>query len=77
MPVQVPHGSFVKMDPGLWHAGPFFDGAEGMDFYNLELSDTNVADHNTHVYPDTQLSIREIAPEESRWWTATMAERER
>jgi len=21
-----------------------------MDFYNLELSDTNVTDHNTHVY---------------------------
>lgn len=21
-----------------------------MDFYNLELSDTNVVDHHTHVY---------------------------
>lgn len=21
-----------------------------MDFYNLELSDTNVTDHHTHVY---------------------------
>ena len=30
-------------------AGPLFDG-ESADFYNLELSDTNVTDHNTHDY---------------------------
>jgi hypothetical protein len=30
-------------------AGPLFDAGE-MDFYNLELADTNVVDHNTHHY---------------------------
>lgn len=33
-----------------WHAGPLFAGVPHMDFYNLELSDTNVVDHNTHDY---------------------------
>jgi hypothetical protein len=31
-------------------AGPLFDSSEAMSFYNLELSDTNVVDHNTHDY---------------------------
>ena len=29
-------------------AGPFFKGVDHLDFYNLELADTNVTDHNTH-----------------------------
>lgn len=33
-----------------WHAGPLFAGHPHMDFYNLELSDTNVVDHNPHDY---------------------------
>ncbi|MEW5310910.1 MAG: hypothetical protein WDW38_002664 [Sanguina aurantia] len=47
---RIPHGVFVKMNPGTWHAGPLFDEAPHMDFYNLELKDTNVVDHNTHDY---------------------------
>lgn len=47
---RVPPGVFLKMEAGTWHAGPLFEGCEHMDFYNLELSDTNVVDHNTHVY---------------------------
>lgn len=31
-------------------AGPYFFESEHMDFYNLELEDTNVTDHNTHDY---------------------------
>lgn len=31
-------------------AGPLFDSSDAMSFYNLELSDTNVVDHNTHDY---------------------------
>jgi hypothetical protein len=50
MAFKVPHGVFIKMKEGTWHAGPLFDGSEHMDFYNLELSDTNVVDHNTHDY---------------------------
>ncbi|MBD0313443.1 MAG: Ureidoglycolate hydrolase, partial [Microcoleus sp. T3-bin5] len=34
------------LDVGTWHAGPYFD-ADFVDFYNLELSDTNVVDHFT------------------------------
>ncbi len=99
---EVPHGVYVKMECGTWHAGegggvlfhsvlgrlgcacfthleppssihhhpptppqspltrhvppphppspkgPFFQGVDHLDFYNLELSDTNVTDHNTH-----------------------------
>lgn len=28
--------------------GPFFKDVDYLDFYNLELADTNVVDHNTH-----------------------------
>jgi len=37
---------FVKLHRGTWHAGPYFLAPE-MDFYNLELSDTNLSDHHT------------------------------
>ncbi|KAK3015691.1 hypothetical protein RJ639_006180 [Escallonia herrerae] len=33
---------FLKLNRGTWHAGPLFV-AEKMDFYNLELSNTNVS----------------------------------
>lgn len=47
---RIPVGKFVKLHQGTWHAGPLFNASESMDFYNLELSDTNQVDHNTHVY---------------------------
>lgn len=47
---QVPHGVFIKLHAGTWHAGPLFDAPDKFDFFNLELSDTNVVDHNTHNY---------------------------
>lgn len=43
-------------------AGPLFDSSDAMSFYNLELSDTNVVDHNTHDYAasnDTTFTILE------------------
>lgn len=43
---QVPGTCFIKLEVGTWHAGPYFD-QDFVDFYNLELSDTNVADHQT------------------------------
>ena len=43
---QIPGNCFIKLDVGTWHAGPYFDSPE-IDFYNLELSDTNVTDHQT------------------------------
>ena len=30
--------------------GPLFAEPSAIDFFNLELSDTNVTDHNTHDY---------------------------
>lgn len=47
---RIPHGVYVKMEKGTWHAGPLFSSHQHMDFYNLELSDTNVVDHNTHDF---------------------------
>ncbi|KAJ4979522.1 hypothetical protein NE237_010302 [Protea cynaroides] len=40
---------FVKLNIGTWHAGPLFK-PEAMDFYNLELSNTNVVDHTKYYY---------------------------
>jgi ureidoglycolate hydrolase len=46
---RIPGNCFIKLDVGTWHAGPYFD-ADFIDFYNLELSDTNVVDHFSHDF---------------------------
>ncbi|EFJ26116.1 hypothetical protein SELMODRAFT_413209 [Selaginella moellendorffii] len=46
---------FIKLNEGTWHAGPLFGDRDSMVFYNLELSDTNVVDHTTHVFQDDVL----------------------
>ena len=43
---KIPGDCFVKLDVGTWHAGPYFDD-DTINFYNLELTDTNVVDHTT------------------------------
>ncbi|MEM0979820.1 MAG: ureidoglycolate lyase [Cyanobacteria bacterium P01_H01_bin.58] len=43
---RIPGSCFIKLHVGTWHAGPLFD-APVVDFYNLELSDTNITDHQT------------------------------
>jgi ureidoglycolate hydrolase len=43
---RVPGGVAVLLHRGTWHAGPYFHGA-GMAFFNLELADTNVVDHDS------------------------------
>lgn len=43
---RIPGNCFIKLEVGTWHAGPYFD-APWIDFYNLELSDTNLVDHET------------------------------
>jgi ureidoglycolate hydrolase len=35
---------FIKLNLGTWHAGPLFED-EFIDFYNLELHDTNINDY--------------------------------
>lgn len=46
---RIPGNCFIKLDVGTWHAGPYFEH-EVVDFYNLELSDTNIVDHFTHDF---------------------------
>jgi len=46
---RIPGNCFIKLNLGTWHAGPYFD-QETIDFYNLELSDTNVNDHDTYDF---------------------------
>lgn len=43
---QIPGDCFIKLEVGTWHAGPHFD-TDFIDFYNLELADTNQMDHDT------------------------------
>lgn len=44
---QISGDCFIKLNLGTWHAGPYFE-QEFIDFYNLELSDTNINDHDTY-----------------------------
>jgi ureidoglycolate hydrolase len=46
---RIPGDCFIKLEVGTWHAGPYFDH-DMVDFYNLELIDTNVVDHFTHSF---------------------------
>lgn len=43
---SVPPGIAVALHRSTWHAGPFFEGGS-MDFFNLELADTNQVDHHS------------------------------
>jgi ureidoglycolate hydrolase len=43
---RIPGTCFIKLHVGTWHAGPLFE-VPVIDFYNLELSDTNLVDHQT------------------------------
>lgn len=46
---HIPGNCFIKLEVGTWHAGPYFDH-DVVDFYNLELSKTNILDHFTHNF---------------------------
>lgn len=43
---HIPGSCFIKLEMGTWHAGPYFTHPS-VTFYNLELSDTNLTDHQT------------------------------
>jgi ureidoglycolate hydrolase len=43
---HIPGNCFIKLEVGTWHAGPYFRHP-AVSFYNLELSDTNITDHQT------------------------------
>ena len=58
---RIPGNCFIKLNEGTWHAGPYFDH-EVVDFYNLELADTNVVDHFTHDFLQShQLEFEMVA----------------
>ena len=42
----IPGGVAVLLSRGTWHAGPYFESAS-MNFFNLELDDTNDHDHHS------------------------------
>ena len=50
---RIPGDCFIKLEVGTWHAGPYFEH-QVVDFYNLELSDTNVVDHFTYDFATNQ-----------------------
>lgn len=52
----IPGNCFIKLNVGTWHAGPYFE-QDVVDFYNLELSDTNIVDHFTHSFLKSQLEF--------------------
>lgn len=43
---RVPGDVAIMLKRSTWHAGPFFEPAS-MDFFNLELADTNQVDHHS------------------------------
>ncbi len=45
----IPGHCFIKLELGTWHAGPYFQH-DFVDFYNLELADTNLVDRFTYNF---------------------------
>ena len=62
---HIPSNCFVKLEVGTWHSGPYFD-YDFVDFYNLELSDTNVVDHFTHNFKNSHSIYFEILRKEEK-----------
>lgn len=54
---RISGSKFLKLNRGTWHAGPLFK-AEEMDFYNLELSNTNVM---PFYIPSAQIVVKAIS----------------
>jgi len=50
---QIPGNCFVKLNKGTWHAGPYFED-DIVNFYNLELSDTNDVDHFSYDFLESE-----------------------
>jgi len=61
---HIPGNCFIKLEAGTWHAGPYFNH-DFVDFYNLELSDTNVVDHYTHSFLESHQLEFEITEEKA------------
>lgn len=57
---RVPGDVAVVLHKGTWHSGPYFEPA-AMAFFNLELTDTNVVDHQSHRLVDEGHAQIELA----------------
>ena len=62
---RIPGNCFIKLHLGTWHAGPYFEPPT-IDFYSLELSDTNEVDHHTCNLLETYGVDFEIVPDSVR-----------
>ncbi|MBM0742985.1 ureidoglycolate lyase [Phormidium sp. CLA17] len=58
---RIPGNCFIKLHLGTWHAGPYFEQST-IDFYSLELSDTNEVDHESCNLLETYGVEFEIVP---------------
>ncbi|MCX7931718.1 MAG: ureidoglycolate lyase [Rhodovarius sp.] len=58
---RIPGGVALALHRGSWHAGPYFT-APSMDFFNLELADTNEVDHHTVRLDQRFGTVIEITP---------------
>lgn len=67
----VPGDRFIKLHKGTWHAGPYFD-ASSVLFYNLELSDTNIVDHDTCDLAENYSLEFEFDHLRGSWWGASL-----
>lgn len=56
---QIPGNCFIKLHKGTWHAGPYFED-EVVNFYNLELTNTNEVDHFSYDFLEVENLIWEI-----------------
>ncbi|NER36509.1 MAG: Ureidoglycolate hydrolase [Oscillatoria sp. SIO1A7] len=59
---RVPGNCFIKLELGTWHFGPLCSpDYEFIDFYNLELTDTNEVDLFTHDFHKDNLEFEIVA----------------
>lgn len=58
---HVPGDVAIKLHVGTWHGGPYF-GAPEMCFFNLELADTNLVDHDNLYLQETYGQDFELVP---------------
>ena len=61
---EVPGDTAIMLAIGTWHAGPLFAGPD-RSFFNLELADTNVVDHQTSSILERYGITLELVSDES------------
>lgn len=59
---RVPGETTIKLHVGTWHAGPYFTW-DYVDFFNLELSDTNQTDSEHYSFSENEGCIFRFEPE--------------